>query len=37
LNRVGHVPGAILAGHAADLQVRHDGILQRTPHFVEFA
>jgi hypothetical protein len=37
LNGVGHVPRAILAGHAVDLQVRHEETLSRTRYFVEFA
>jgi hypothetical protein len=30
------MPRAVVAAHAADLQIRHDRILSRTGSFVEF-
>jgi hypothetical protein len=36
LDRLGNMPGAIVAVHAADLQMRHNRILSRAGSFVEF-
>ena len=36
LNGIGNLPRTVRAGHAVDLQLRHDGILSRAGNFVEF-
>jgi hypothetical protein len=36
LNRLGDMPRAVVAIHAANLQVRHGGTLSQAGSFVEF-